>query len=450
MLINIRANWQGAKNGMNSVLNHAKGIGGKLSGAFSAAKNALGSVAGMMGMGMGAAAAVTGVKKLIDKMDEIEDNAPKLGVTFAYFQKMQFAAERTGTSFGAVTSGLTRVKKLSGEAAAGMKSGTDAFNMIGMSVKDLAGKDAGQIFDEVTQRLNAIEDPLLRDAAATQFFGKNFTELNNFIKDHIALGNELEARGGIISDEHILAASAYKDSISNIGFSLQAWAVNSGFITQLAQIAEGLDAIYSNAKKMEKNGIKTGTEEYDANEGGMKKTARRLLNAATFSGLSYVMGKDQMKLGDKLFGRPEEKLHTAAIDRNSPEYKAKNAAFDAGKNRAKEVNAAVKSEAAISAAVTARSRASEVKALEDAQAKAKVTPKTALAKAQAAMTSGATSASAAKITSDSLQRIGGYSGGMKASQALDVAKKQVDILSQVDKKLAVLEAAARDGGLLFP
>lgn len=449
MLINIRANWQNAKNGMNSVLGHARGVSSGIGNAFNRVKSAIGSVAGMFGMGLGAAAAVAGVKKLIDKMDEIEDNAPKLGVTFAYFQKMQFAAERTGTSFSAVTARFTRIKKLAGDFAAGDKTATDAFRMIGMSVQDLADKSPEKIFDEITKRLNAIEDPLLRDAAASQFLGKNFTELNNFLKDHIELGKELENRGAIITDDQIMAASQFKDSISNIQFSLQAWSVNSGFITQLAQIAEGLDAIVSTSKKMEKAGIKSDTESYKKNEGFLQKSARWAMNLATIpiDPIAKLITGKKINAGDMLFGALNERMSTAAVNRDDIKNKIGGPGDDAALK--KQVNEAAQYEAKVQSAVTARSRASELKALDDVQNKAKVTPKTALAKAQSAMATGAATASTAKLASDSLQRIGGYSGGMKATQALDVAKKQVDILTQVDRKLASIESSAKSGGLVF-
>ena len=482
MLINIRANWQSAKNGMNSVIKHASGLGNRLSGAFASAKNALGSVAGMMGVGLGAAAAVNGMKKLIDKMDEIEDNAPKLGVSFAYFQKMQFAAERSGTSFQAVTSGFTKIKKLAGEAAAGLRSGTDAFATIGLSAQQLQGMNTEQIFEEVTKRLNAMEDPMLRDAAASALFGKNFTELNNFLATHIELGKELEARGGVISDEHILAASAYKDVISNIGFSLQAWAVNSGFIVQLAKIAEGLDAITTNSKKMEKLGTTNkALDEYDANEGKVKGFFRKALNNA--SPLAIVAG---VKLGDKLFRRPtgDEYETIAAPTQADKDARRKEMGLDAA--RKKEVNSAAAKEAALNAAQTEKARAArggekpgaddpasqllsslkKEKAIgselgnffggvDKADAKLKKAQEAMKADANGSKAGSAATtspASAAADMSDTLRRIGGYSGATPAQgdRAAMMAKKQVDILSQVDSKLAVLENAARTGGMIFP
>ncbi len=442
MLINIRANWENAKKGFNSVLNHARGIGSGIGGAFGRLKNALGSIAGTLGMGMGAAAAVAGARKLVNAMDDIEDNAPKIGVSFAYFQKMQYAADQSGTSFQAVTAAMARLKKTSGELAAGQKKATDTFAMLGMTAKDIAGMDTGQIFDEVTKRLNAMEDPLLRDAAASALFGRNFMELNNYIADHLKFGADLEARGGIIADEHIIAASAFNDAICDIGYSLKAWSVNSGFIAQLLQVAEGLNAIVSNSKKMESYGITSNVEEHAKKEGWLAKATRKTLNFVSFSG---ALASDGRGLGDKLFGVEAEKMTTAPIDR--AEVKRKLAEHDADVKRKEQVNKAAKFEARLRGAVTARSREAELKALDEAQKKAegKAKPKdAALKKAQASV--------AGKAASDSLQRIGGYSGGgdIKAAQALDAAKRQVDILTQVDKKLGAIEAAAKSGGLVFP
>ena len=455
MLINIRANWQNAKKGMNSVLGHARGMGSGIGKAFSSVKNALGSVAGMMGMGLGAAAAVNQARKLINAMDDIGKGAAKMGVSVEAFQKYQFAADRTGTSFAAVQGGMTRIKKLAGEAAAGLKTGTDAFAMIGLSADKLRGMNTEQIFEEVTKRLNTMEDPALRDAAAAQLLGRNFTELNNFLKDHIALGAELEGRGALVNEDQIRAAEAFKDSVSNISIGLQSWAVNSGFIAQLAKVAEGLDAISTNSKKMESAGIKTGTEEYDAQEGTLKRWARKALNVSAVGFIGEnVFGTGP--LGDKLFGRPDEAMSTGAV--TEAEKAARRAAMGQDAARKKEVNAAAAQEAKVKAAVTKASRDAEAAKLNEAKKGIKDAEELKLKAAQAAMTGDATgnvgsaARTSAKEAADNLRRVGGYTGGRntQADTAAVQAKKQTDILTAVDSKLAVLENAARTGGMIFP
>lgn len=456
MQINIRANWQAAKKGMNSVVAHARGMGSQIGGAFAGVKNALGSVAGMMGMGLGAAAAVAGVKKLIDGMDEIGKGAAKMGVSVEAFQKYQFAADRTGTSFAAVQSGITRIKKLAGEAAAGLRSGTDAFAMIGMSVEQIKALNPEQLFDEVTKRLNVMEDPTLRDAAAAALLGRNFTELNNFLKDHIALGAELEARGGLVNEDQIRAAEAYKDAVSNIGISLQSWAVNSGFISQLAKVAEGLDAISTNSKRMEEAGIKTGTEAYDAGEGTLARWARKTANAISYNPLAKMWGIEQGELGNKIFGRPSEAMTTGAV--TEADKAARRAAMGQDAERKKEVNAAAAQEAKVKAAATKAARDAEAAKLNEAKKGVKDAEELKLKAAQAAMTGdstgnvGTAARTSAKEAADNLRRVGGYTGGRgaQADTAAVQAKKQTDILTAVDSKLAVLENAARTGGMIFP
>ena len=456
MLINIRANWQNAKKGMNSVLGHAKGLGNGITGAFDKVKGALGSVAGMFGMGIGIAATVNQARKMINAMDDIDKGSAKLGVSTSYFQKMQFAAERTGTSFGAVTSGMGRVKKLAGEAAAGLRSGTDAFAMIGMGLDQIKSLSPEQLFDEVTKRLNSMEDPTLRDAAAAQLLGKNFTELNNYLKDHIALGEELESMGSIISEDQIKAAAAYKDAMTNIGTSLQSWAINSGFIQQLASVAEGLDVIFSNSKKMEKSGIKTGTEEYDAGEGTLARWTRKAANAISYNPLAKMWGIEQGELGNKIFGRPAEAMTTGAV--TEADKAARRAAMGQDAARKKEVNAAAAQEAKVKAAATKASRDAEAAKLNEAKKGIKDAEELKLKAAQAAMTGDATgnvgsaARTSAKEAADNLRRVGGYTGGRgaQADAAAAQAKKQTDILTAVDSKLAVIENAARTGGMIFP
>ena len=451
MQINIRANWQAAKKGMDSVVGHARDMGSSIGGAFKRVKNILSDAAGIFGIGLGAKDAVAGVKTLIDKMDEIGKGAAKMGVSVEAFQKYQFAADRTGTSFAAVQSGITRIKKLAGEAAAGLRSGTDAFAMIGLSADKLRGMNTEQIFDEVTKRLNAMEDPALRDAAAAGLLGRNFTELNNFLKDHIALGAELEGRGALVNEDQIRAAEAFKDSVSNIGISLQSWAINSGFISQLNRIAEGLDAISSNSKKMEAAGIKTGTEAYDAREGKIAKWTRKTLNVV-------LAGEenDQGEFGDRLFGRPAEAMTTGAV--TEADKAARRAAMGQDAARKKEVNEAAAQEAKVKAAATKAARDAEAAKLAEAKKGVEDAEELKLKAAQAAMTGdstgnvGSAARTSAKEAADNLRRVGGYAGGRgaQADTAAVQAKKQTDILTAVDSKLAVLENAARTGGMIFP
>ena len=437
MQINIKASWQAAKNGFNQVLNHAKGIGSGLNNAFDKVKGVLGSVAGMLGMGLGTAAAVRGVKNLIDKMDYIEDTAPKIGVSFGYFQKMQFAAERSGTSFDAVVSSFTRMKKAAGDAAAGQRKAVDTFAMLGISVDQLKGMNPEELFDEVAARLNLMEDPLLRDAAAAALFGRNFTELNNYLDQYIERGQELEALGGVIDDETVLAAAVFNDHIANLAVQLQALTVNTGLLTSITEAVEGLEAMVSLTKKMNKQGITSEQAKYDEQEGTLAKWTRRALNVASFSPLAQVMGKDQFKLGDKLFGRPEERMMTEAITKD--QVQAALAKHDLKEERKKQVDVASKHEAAKKHAAVEEARNKEEERLKKAQE--------ALKKKEAKAGKPKTAESV-----DRLHKVGGYTGaaGAMVDKTTQFAKKQTDLLTSVDAKLAVLETAVRDGGMLFP
>jgi len=262
---------------------------------------------------------------------------------------------------------------------------------------------------------------------------------------------ELEGRGALFNEDQIRAAEAFKDSVSNISIGLQSWAVNSGFIAQLDKVAEGLDAISTNSKKMESAGIKTGTESYDAQEGTLARFTRKALNVI-LAGETNENGE----FGDRLFGRPVESMTTGPV--TEADKAARRAAMGQDAARKKEVNAAAAREARVNAAVTKASRDAEAAKLNEAKKGIKDAEELKLKAAQAAMTGDATgnvgsaARTSAKEAADNLRRVGGYTGGRgaQADAAAAQAKKQTDILAAVDSKLAVIENAARTGGMIFP
>jgi len=459
MIINIKANWASAKRGMNNVLKHSRSVGAGIKGAFSKVGSVLGSGMGMLGVGLGATAAVAGVKKLIDGLDDIGKTSANLGVSTDYFQKMQFAADRTGTELGSVTTAFTKLKKLAGQAVAGDLTGIESFAAIGMSIKDIKKLNPEQLFDEVTNRLNSMTDASLKDGASADLLGKNFAKLNNFMGSHIALGKELQGMGSIIDADQIKAAEDYKDAVSNMSVSLKSLAVNSGFMSQISEISKAFENMIIGSKKMKALGITSEAEKQDKKEGITKKITRIGLNLVGDLFAPELRGKDHRGIGDKLFKRPSElAMSTAPIDRQKiKDDMAKKAAMK------KEVDAAAQLEAEKTRLETKTTRDTKARNLAKSKASAKDVAEVKLKETQKAMAkaTGTTASGEAKAVSssttgkeavDNLRRIGGYSGGRTADQvnAAMAIKKQTDLLSSVDKKMAVLEHSARTGGLVFP
>jgi hypothetical protein len=137
---------------------------------------------------------------------------------------------------------------------------------------------------------------------------------------------------------------------------------------------------------------------------------------------------------------------------------ARRAAMGQDAERKKEVNAAAAQEAKVKAAVTKAARDAEAAKLNEAKKGVKDAEELKLKAAQAAMTGdstgnvGTVARTSAKEAADNLRRVGGYTGGRgaQADTAAVQAKKQTDILTAVDSKLAVIENAARTGGMIFP
>lgn len=197
---------------------------------------------------------VTGyVSDLVKGMDEIGKGAANLGISTEYCQKLQFAANRTGTGFDKVFQGFSKIKKLAADAAAGNAQATQTFHDLGISVAEIKTLSPEALFDRATSALRNMEDPLQRNAISARLFGEEFSKLNNFLKDYQALGDEAEAKGLIIKDEEIKAAEALGDSITNLQKSLTALSASSGLVSFLQRVADGISEIDKGLRALKNN-----------------------------------------------------------------------------------------------------------------------------------------------------------------------------------------------------
>lgn len=134
---------------------------------------------GLAVVGAAAAAAAGGLFVLVTRAanaaEEIADMADKVGVSTERLQELRFAFSQNGTSIADVDRGLSRlnaglgafVQTGSGPAVQGLKA-------IGITSREAAAQlgNTEEAFDEIVERLAAIEDPARRAGAAAQLFGE--------------------------------------------------------------------------------------------------------------------------------------------------------------------------------------------------------------------------------------------------------------------------------------
>lgn len=307
----------GNKSGLDRTLKSAsKGIG-----EF---KNYAMQAAGAIGLAFSFTAAIQGISKLKNEMDQIGKASTNLGVSTGFFQELEYAAQRTGTSIEMVQSGFIRIKKLAGDAAAGKKSALETLQNLGLDANSVRNMSSEELFNSVNSALDSLDEKM-RSSVGAEIYGKQFEKMNNFLRDYISLGQEAKDRGIIIDDEEIKSAEALNDAILNLERSIRSLTANSGLVSWLTNIAEGLDELINRTSEK-----KAKKEDIDVEDSGSwyKSLARYGLNVV---GVSYTLGSllsDRTKfLGEELLGRGVDEYSFSSKPLSSPrEQKRKDAA----------------------------------------------------------------------------------------------------------------------------
>lgn len=148
--------------------------------------------------------------------DDYNTLARNTGFSVEELQKMKYASDFVDVSFDSMTSTVTKLTK-------NMANGSDAFNELGVSVRDsMTGelRDASDVWYETLYALSKVENETQRDALAMELFGKSAMDLSGIIDDGgVALvdyGNQAERAGLILSGDTMQAANALNDQVDQL------------------------------------------------------------------------------------------------------------------------------------------------------------------------------------------------------------------------------------------
>jgi hypothetical protein len=194
---------RGMLDGWRESLNTPRG--GLISSLFTM-KNALAAT--------GAGFAFMQVKALVDHIGGIGEEASRLGVTNAEFQRLDVLAKQNATSVGALG---TAFKTLANNAVTPTDEATEAFAKLGVSVKDGNGafKTRQDLFFETAGALADIEDGTVRAQMAQKLYGRGALELAPLLANGRA-GLEAQRKEleklPVLSDSLIKKADAFGDS----------------------------------------------------------------------------------------------------------------------------------------------------------------------------------------------------------------------------------------------
>lgn len=154
-------------------------------------------------------------KATMDYADNIQDMADKWGITTRQLQEFEYWATLNGTTTEAMLNAMTR---LTNQA----QVNASAFKELGISVKNENDelKDQKQLFLEVVNALNKVENQTLKNALQFDIFGRSGNEIAQVIEqgaDNLQqLSDEAESLGIILSEKTIKSAGDFNDAMDKL------------------------------------------------------------------------------------------------------------------------------------------------------------------------------------------------------------------------------------------
>lgn len=201
---------------------------------------AFGAVTAAVGAASSAIAA--GVKNTAEYADNIDKMSQKLGMSAEAYQEWDFIAQHSGTS----VEGLQASMKTLSNAAV---DGKDAFEKLGISIKDAQAMSQEELFGAVIEKLQGMEEGSERTAIASDLLGRSATELgallNTSAEDTEAMRQQVHELGGVLSDDAVKAGAAFQDSLQNLqtAFSGLKNGLMGDFMPAITDVMDGITAL---------------------------------------------------------------------------------------------------------------------------------------------------------------------------------------------------------------
>jgi uncharacterized protein YukJ/predicted nuclease with RNAse H fold len=163
----------------------------------------------------GASAMVYALKEAVDSADNMSKMAQKVGVTTEALSELSYAAKLSDVSMESLQAGMVKLAK-------GAAEGNDAFEAMGINVKDTHGdlKTTDVLMSEVAGKFANYKDGAEKTALAVKLFGKagaDMIPLLNSGADGLAeMAAEANALGIVIDGNTAKAAEQFNDNITRL------------------------------------------------------------------------------------------------------------------------------------------------------------------------------------------------------------------------------------------
>lgn len=197
-----RAAFQSVQGNISRLTGSLRGIAGPLAAAFS----------------VGAITSFS--KSLIDAADNLKDLSESTGISAEELSRFGNAAQLNGASTEEFQNAIVKFSNAVGEAAAGTKAQKDAFEALGISIKDANGniRPTIDLFRDVADRFSQTADGAGKLAIAQDLLGRAGSRLIPVLNQGSDALNKYQAT---FSNEFIEAAGQFNDEIDKLTINFQ-------------------------------------------------------------------------------------------------------------------------------------------------------------------------------------------------------------------------------------
>lgn len=225
------------------------GLKAGLSGIGGVAKAGLGVAAAGFAAVTTAAVATTGaimdgVSAAADYGDTIDKMSQKMGLSTDAYQEWDFVMQHCGTSIEALKPSMKTL-------ALAAENGSDAFEQLGISEEQIASMSQEELFNATIAGLQGVTDETQRTALAAQLLGRGATELgplmNMTAEETEAMRQQVHDLGGVMSNDAVKAAAAYKDSLQNMQTAISGLKnkLAGDLLPSVTTVMDGLTLLFS-------------------------------------------------------------------------------------------------------------------------------------------------------------------------------------------------------------
>ena len=192
-----------------------------------------------------------GVKQSIDRMDEMQAAAKRVGLSSSALSALGYAAEQANVPMAALEASMSKLAKTAGAAMAGPGRERNVFEQLGISVQELRDLKPDELLVRIAEKFVQFKDGTAKSALAMEVFGRGaraimplLVEGGDGVTDMMEKARDL---GLVLDDKTTAAADRFNDSLNDLR------GLQQGFFNDIAR--QALPMLSSLADKLVEQGI---------------------------------------------------------------------------------------------------------------------------------------------------------------------------------------------------